>query len=403
MTRLVRWLFVAAAIFLVLAAVGIAFSIHQYMEPLRTHQAALIGALVEEYPDAEQELIHLLSGADDATIRRGEAILARYGYDSDALLLATDLMQSQLRIQTWLYLSLVVFVTASLAAIFLLFIRRRYQTIRQLQQYIDHIADGRETLDIRDNEEGDFSLLKNRIYTITTMLGEQTDALRREKLTLSDSIADISHQLKTPLTSLSVMTDLLMDDPPPEMRREFLNRIRAQLDRLEWLVASLLKLAKLDAGTVQMKQQPVQVNHLVQRTLDTLRMPLEDKQHLVELDGEPGVEFAGDLEWTTEALINILKNCIEHTPPQGRIRIAWETNPIYTRIQVADNGIGIESKDLPYIFQRFYKGSHAGDDSIGIGLAMAQTIVKQQNGEITASSEPGVGTTFTITFYKVHI
>lgn len=401
--RLIIILLVIFVLSLLFVVIGIQYSLHNYTEPLLNQQAALIGTVVEHYPDAEESLIRQFSSIDDETVKRGEAILSRYGYDDGQLIMLTDLMQTQRRLQIWLYVSIVLFVFGVVTTVFFIFIQRRYQTVSGLHDYLRNIAEGQTFLDIRDNGEGDFSILKNEIYKITTMLREQTESLGRDKLRLSESIADISHQLKTPLTSLSVMTDLLVEDQHPQMRMQFLERIRAQLDRLEWLVSSLLKLAKFDAGTVKMKQQDFPVLQLVQRAVDVLSIPVEIKELQVTVSGDPDVSLTGDFEWSAEALINVLKNCIEHTPEHGEIRIHWESNPIYTRISIADSGPGIDARDLPYIFNRFYRGQNASEDSVGIGLAMAQAIVKAQNGDITVKSEPGVGTTFMMTYFKKHI
>lgn len=398
--RLTQGLVLVFILFILLAAAAANLSLQHHMQPILDYQAAIIGTLVEQFPEAERSILHQLDEVDPAALQAGRALLARYGYDADALLYNTHHLQDYARDQAWLILSLVILLFVTLITIFYLFLRRRYRIVAELHDYAGLVANGQRTMDIRDNGEGEFSILKNQVYTITTMLKEQAAVLKREKLALSDSIADISHQLKTPLTSLSVMTDLLMEEPAPEMRKQFLERIRSQLDRMEWLTASLLKLAKLDAGTITLERRLHPVNQLVQSALESLNLPLELKQHQVVISGDPHVKIQCDKGWTTEALVNILKNCIEHTPEQGRIHISWETNPIYDRLTIADNGEGIPAKDLPYIFNRFYKGSNARDDSIGIGLAMAHAIIQQQSGDITVSSEAGEGTTFTITFYK---
>ena len=172
------------------------------------------------------------------------------------------------------------------------------------------------------------------------------------------------------------------------------------MERIEWLVSSLLKLSKLDAGVAVMKKDPVNVRSLVEKAVSPLLIPMELKEQTLELEGGEGVYFIGDAHWTTEALINILKNCMEHTPCGGRLQVAWEGNPIYTQIRIADTGEGIPKEDLPHIFTRFYRGRNAHEDSVGIGLAMAKSIILQQNGDITADSYPGRGTTFSIRFYK---
>ena len=213
-------------------------------------------------------------------------------------------------------------------------------------------------------------------------------------------MADISHQLKTPLTSLSVLNDLLSDNPDEEKEALFLERMRAQLQRIEWLVSSLLKLSRLDAGAVIMKRDKIMVRDLVDKTLASLALPLEVKALTVHLEGDAGVNFTGDFEWSAEALINIIKNCIEHTPEEGALKIAFAQNPIFTVINIADSGAGIAPEDLPHIFTRFYKGKNAAPDQVGIGLAMARAIVEKQGGDITVKSDPGSGSQFTIKFYR---
>jgi len=401
-----RFLLVLSALLIFFALLSYAVSVvslRSYVKPLLEHQAAYIGIVTQHYPEAEQDVIHLLAEPNADAIRQGKQLLQRYGYASDEMLLDTSILRSQSRTQLLLYVSMTIIVFIALVTVFLIFLSRRYRTVSELNDYAVRIASGEQSLDIRDNGEGEFSILKNEIYKITTMLREQSATLKRDKLKLADSIADISHQLKTPLTSLSMMTDLLMDEPSEKMRAEFLERIRSQLDRMEWLVASLLKLSKLDAGTIIMKREPFAVSSLIRRVLDTLAIPIETRQLQVHVENGPDVEIIGDLEWTAEAVINILKNGIEHTPEHGLIRIAWEANPIFTRITIADNGQGIDAQDLPYIFNRFYKGKNAGKDSVGIGLAMAHEIVKRQNGDITVRSAPGAGTSFFITFYQKHI
>jgi signal transduction histidine kinase len=265
------------------------------------------------------------------------------------------------------------------------------------------ICAGEHSLDIRDNVEGELSILKNEIYKVTLMLSEYNKQLQHEKLRLSEHMADISHQLKTPLTSMMVLADLLGNRGlPPEKRHEFTVRISSQLKRIEWLVSSLLKMARLDAGVIKMKREEVNVRTLIENALKTLLIPMEIKEITCSVTGEDKVLIC-DLQWTTEAIINILKNCIEHTQKHDKIEITAEDNPIYFEIRISDNGPGIAKEDLPHIFTRFYKGKNASPDSVGIGLAMAKSIIKEQNGDITVKSREGSGTTFFIRLYKAAI
>jgi len=274
----------------------------------------------------------------------------------------------------------------------LIFTNWRYHEIERLSSYLQQIMGGNYSLDIRDNQEGELSILKNDIYKVTQMLSEQRSHLQKDKIQLTDAISDISHQLKTPLTSMMVMTDLLSNTNLPAVKRiEFTRNVNIQLERIEWLVSSLLKLSKIDAGTAQFKKEQVIVKELIQKALEPVLIPLEIKEISVSINGKDTVAFYGDINWTSEALINILKNCVEHTCEGGKITIFFTENTLFTEIIIADNGKGISKEDLPNIFKRFYKGKNAGPDSIGIGLAMSYKIIKSQNGIIEVESEKGKG------------
>lgn len=362
--------------------------------------AAVVGAAVAAAPVAEKEIVRQVLAADMTTARRGQAVLAKYGIDYHYFPSGTALLPAVFRLNNVFFLGLVFVAGAAFALTVLHFLTSQYEQIRAVAVYAGKVAGGDFSLDIRDNAEGDISLLKNEIYKITTMLKTQAEALQHEKTALTVALADISHQLKTPLTSLFMLNDLMSGDPDPEIRAEFLNRMKSQLERIEWLVASLLKLAKFDAGTVVLKKEPVSLPALAEEALAALAIPIEIKEVQVSITGDEQSEFVGDMNWTREALVNILKNCLEHTSERGRIEISYGENPLFAEIKVRDNGDGIAREDLPYIFNRFYKGRNAGPDSVGIGLAMAQAIVAGQGGDITVRSEAGIGTEFTLKFYK---
>lgn len=283
----------------------------------------------------------------------------------------------------------------------LLFTIWRYRELEKLSVYLREISNGNDSLDVRDNQEGELSILKNNIYKVTLMLSEHRSLLQRDKIQLTDAISDISHQLKTPLTSMTVMADLLSDpDLPPAKRTEFTYHIRIQLERIDWLVSSLLKLSKMDAKTIQFKKDPILMKNLIQKALEPVMIPMDIKGQTVSIAGDDDVSFVGDFNWTAEAVINILKNSVEHTPEGGAIAILFSENALFTEIVIADNGKGIPKEDLPYIFKRFYKGKNAGEGSIGIGLAMAHSIIANQNGVIDVTSDSEKGTQFRIKFYK---
>ncbi|MDD3840992.1 MAG: HAMP domain-containing sensor histidine kinase [Clostridia bacterium] len=300
-------------------------------------------------------------------------------------------------VQTGILISITVLL---LCMVFFLFTVQRYRHIKKLSEYLRRISQGEYSLDIRDNVEGELSILKSEIYKVTLMLSEYNEQLKQERLVLSEQMADISHQLKTPLTSMMVMIDLLRRENLSEQKRqEFTSHLYAQLERIEWLVSSLLKMSKLDAGVVEMNLQEVPAQALIEKALNPLLIPMEIKDITYSIEGENQVLIC-DLHWTTEAVINVLKNCIEHTPKGGKIEILFKDNPLYSEIQISDSGIGIPKEDLPHIFTRFYRGKNASPDSVGIGLAMSKSILRSQGGDITIKSKPDKGSTFFIRLYK---
>ncbi len=297
--------------------------------------------------------------------------------------------------------SFVLVISIFLISSTLIFTKWRYREIERLSGYLQQISSGNFYLDVRDNYEGELSLLKSHIYKVTKMLSEQGAVLQEDKAKLTNAISDISHQLKTPLTSMMVMADLLRDTRlTNEKRVEFTRNLQVQLERMEWLVSSLLKLSKIDAGTIFFKKEKVIVADLIQAAVEPLLVPMDIKMQHLYVKGDEKAAFIGDFNWTAEALINIVKNCVEHTAEGGEISILFSENALFTEIIISDNGKGIAKEDLPYIFKRFYKGKNASDDSVGIGLAMAHSIITSQQGDIVVQSLKNVGTSFQIKFFK---
>lgn len=277
------------------------------------------------------------------------------------------------------------------------FAHLQYRRIRRLSNCLERICAGDFSLDVRENDEGELSILQNDIHKVTRILNEQNQQLSQEKTWLADSISDISHQLKTPLTSMMMMADLLQSpDLPPEKRREFSRSLHAQLDRLEWLVASLLKLARLDAGAVLFHPEEHEAREVLEKACAPLSIPAELRGLTLVLDAPEGLRISCDFNWTAEALLNVVKNCVEHTPEGGTVTVSARRNPLYTLFTVTDTGEGIVREDQPHLFERFYRGKNASPDSAGIGLAMARSILRAQGGDISVKSAPGQGATFSL-------
>ena len=361
--------------------------------------AGIVGTVVQKYPQAEAQVVRDLSAPYALSISLGYQVLGRYGLH--------DLGAAQGGIGAGLLarllpaaLSLIGLACAGFAFLLASYRRTISAQVAGLSAYLRQIEAGDYALDVRDNGEGSFSLLKNDLYKVTVRLREQAELLQKDKTALSNLIADISHQIKTPLTSLGVLADLLAEDPPEEDRRAFVERLRAQLGRIQWLVAALLKLARLDAGTAAFKSEPVALRELVRRALEPLQIPIEIKKQQLEIQGDDGASFTGDINWSAEALTNVVKNCVEHTPEGGKIEIAYAANALYAKITVSDDGGGIASQDLPNIFNRFYRGANAGESSVGIGLALAKAIFNAQGGDIAVHSQRGMGTSFEIRIFR---
>lgn len=256
-------------------------------------------------------------------------------------------------------------------------------------------------LEIYDNFEGSISILKNEIYRTAITLQEQANRLEKEKQFLSNSIADISHQLKTPLTSLIMISDLLQTNNLKEAQaRELLRDMKTILNKLEWLITSLLSFAKFDSGQIQLKSTPLNLANVISKVLKSLEIAIEVKDIKIITSCDENITILADEQWTCEALQNILKNCVEYTNTNGNIYISAVNTSLYVELTIKDTGVGISEQDLPHIFDRFYKGKNSKVTSVGIGLAFAKAIITKQNGSIEAESELGIGTTFVVKFYK---
>ena len=387
---------IALSLLALLAAVFLNLAMMTYInQAVKDTYAGMIGTVAQKYPLAEAQVVRDLSAMDNRSVDLGTQLLEKYGLGDRSAVdtgVATGLLARLLPS----VLALVGMVCTGFVLLLVRYQRAVSAQVAELSAYLRDIDAGNYSLDVRDNGEGGFSLLKNDLYKVTVRLREQAELLQKDKTALSNLIADVSHQIKTPLTSLGVLVDVLAEDPSEEDRRAFLERLRGQLGHIQWLTGALLKLARLDAGTAALKRDLVDVRQLIERALEPLQIRLEIKRQFLEIRGETEASFTGDLNWTAEALTNVVKNCVEHTPEGGRIEISYRANTLYAEIIVSDNGEGIVRRDVPNIFNRFYRGERADESSVGIGLALAKAIFAAQGGDISVRSERGVGTSFTI-------
>ncbi len=384
----------------VLVAVTLSLAMAAYVNrAVKDTYAGIVGTVVQRYPQADAQVVQDLRSPGIDSVNLGIQVLGKYGL-GDQSAAETGVAAGLLSRLLTVGLALVGLVCTGFV---LLLVRYRQAVSAQsvgLSAYLHQIEAGDYALDVRDNGEGSFSLLKNDLYKVTVRMREQAELLQKDKTALSNLIADISHQIKTPLTSLGIMVDLLAEDPPETDRRTFVERLRSQLGRIQWLVTTLLKMARLDAGTATFKSEPVDMRRLIERAVEPLQIPLEVKKQRLQVHGDDGASFTGDLNWSAEALTNVVKNCVEHTPEGGKIDISYGVNALYAEIIVSDDGEGIASRDLPNLFNRFYRSGNAGENSVGIGLALAKAILTAEGGDISVRSQPGVGTSFEIRVFR---
>lgn len=262
---------------------------------------------------------------------------------------------------------------------------RRKKRIQALTIYLKSVNDGHAESLTRMEDE--FSFLEDEIYKTTTALKSAKEIAIKNHEVLEERIADIAHQLKTPLTSMSLMTDLLEEYQTQETL-EYYNRLTSQITRLQNLVSGLLALAKLDSHGILMEKKQFRIQELIDISVETVKQMFTQKQIqlLISRELEQDTWICGDLEWTSEAVVNVLKNCWEHTPQDGKVFVSWSHNPLYVQLIIEDSGTGFAKEDLPHLFERFYRGTNAAKDSAGIGLALSKLIMEQQNGHILAEN-----------------
>ena len=358
---------------------------NNYKKEIINNNSYIVGSLVDKYPQLESDIISSIVLKENYEF--GYSILDKYQLNHvDNINYNND----------YSILIFVVVVYLALLTINFIFIFNIYRKIKKIDQYMNNILNGDYSINIKEYCEGDISNLKNDVYKMTVKLKEQSELLTKDKKYLEETLEDISHQIKTPLTSMYMINDILTNEKDEKIRKEFLIKNKYQIERIEWLVISLLKMSRLDSGTVKLKKEKIKVKDLINKSIEPIKVSLDLKSIDLELDLSNDYVLV-DINWTSEALLNIIKNAYEHT--KDKITITSKNNPLYTEIKITDNGNGIAKKDLKHIFERFYKGND-NKDSIGIGLNMSKKIINLEQGIIEVETKENVGSTFIIKLYK---
>ena len=353
---------------------------------------SIISSIKDKYPDIEEsDIIEIINNEEDS-----EDILSKYGINS---ITKNDKLNNKIRI-----ISLIIIITfdSLIILIFYLYDKNKSKKIKEITKMISKINNRQLDIDINDFNEGELSILKNEISKTTIMLRQVADNSINDKLNLKDSLGDISHQLKTPLTSITIMIDNILDNPnmDEKTRKKFLINIKREILNINFLVMSLLKLSKFDANVVKFNKESVYLKDIINESIKNVSMIKELKNITIKVSGDDNIKLLCDFKWQVESITNILKNSIEHTKEYGIVEVNYSENKLYTRILIKDNGKGIDNDDLPHIFDRFYKGKNGSNDSFGIGLSLSKTIIEKEGGSITVKSTPNIGTIFTIKYLK---
>lgn len=384
-------------VFLIIGNIFFFYQYHSYTQNYNNKIATLVNLLDKEYPDIDRnELISILNSDDKVS----EDIFSRYGIDiqNESIIIENDRLFSGFII---VYNILFVGLALSIILLYLKHEKDQNKEIKKIARCIEEINKKNYSINIDENSEDELSILKNELYKITIMLKEDAENSKKDKLKLKDSLSDISHQLKTPLTSINIMLDNILDNPDMDSntKEKFIQNIKREITNISSLATEILKLSKFDASVIKFEKEQVFINDLVEGAISNVEMMAELKNINIEVTNQDNIKLVCDAKWQTEAITNILKNCIEHSKNDSTITIDIDSNKIYKQITIRDNGEGIDEKDLPHIFERFYKGKNSSKDSVGIGLALAKTIIEKDNGSIKVDSKKGKQTTFIIKYY----
>ena len=397
--KLKTYIFISLIISIIFIVLNILINIYEYKiyrNNINNNLESIISLIETKYPlITKNEIMEILNSKNNTT-----NIFKEYGIDIDntSIILENDKYYNTFIIFNTLYIYIIIIV---LLIIFLIYIKNKDKDIKDITKYIEEINKGNYELKINSISEDELSILKNEIYKTTIKLKEAYINTNNDKLSIKKSLEDISHQLKTPLTSILIMLDNLIDDPNMDIntRQDFITDIKRQVVNINFLVQNLLKLSKFDSNTIHFIKENNKLSNILKEAIKNVSTLCDLKDIKIIINGDDESTIYSDFKWEVEALTNILKNSIEHTKDKKEILVDYNTNNVYSIIKIKDYGVGIAHDDLKHIFKRFYKGKNSSPDSIGIGLSLAKTIINEDNGIISVESNSN-GTTFIIKYYK---
>ena len=371
---------------------------HIFTKNYNTKIVQIISQVKEEYPDLDENKLMSIINSDKVDL----SLLKKYSIniDEDSLIL-----ENKKEYHKSLFIN-IVFLMITIIILILAFLRfnsKKDKEINEITKYIEEINRKNYKLNIDEMSEDELSILKNEVYKTTIMLKEAAENSNKEKLQLKNSLSDISHQLKTPLTSILIILDNLIDDPDmdKEIREDFIRDIKMEITNISFFVQSILKLSKLDTNTVDFIEEKTYIKDIVDEVVKNLSTLCDLRNIKIITKYKENTKIICDFRWQVEAFSNIIKNCIEHSKDNTNILLEVDENNVYSQVVIKDNGTGIEKEDLPHIFERFYKGKNSSNESCGIGLSLAKSIIEKSNGNIYVESKVGKGSTFTIKYFRM--
>lgn len=375
---------------------------HKYKNMENTYIRCIMENVINQYPDLDMEEIAIILNKSyselesSTTSEEFDSILRKNGITDNTFYIKdmSDIRNVNIIVST----SIIGVMSVLFIICFCMYLRRRKKDIFELQDYMDKISRGNYELEINDNSEDELSSLKNSLYKIMVYMKEQADSARIKKVMLAQSVSDISHQLKTPLTSTQVLLDNLNDNPDMDYstRKKFIYEALNQVNGMSWMIVSMLKLSRIDAGVVEFNNENISINKIIEEAVGNLEVIAEIKNVNIEknIDNRNGDELnksdiyiKGDYNWNREALQNIIKNAIEHSNDKGTVKINITDNDVYTAVYITNRGEKLSDKQQKQIFERYYSEAKYEDNSMGIGLPLAKAVIEKQGGYISVESD----------------
>ena len=389
---------VITIIFSIFMAIINIYEYKEYTKNFNKNIASIIDVIQSKYPEiSTDEIIGILNSEK---IPQNNS-LKKYGIDLEK---NTVILENNKINNKFIKIEIILLITTSISLliVFMLYERKQDKEIDKIIKYLEAINDKNYTLKIDENSEEELSILKNELYKVTVMLRENASNTLKDKINLKRALEDISHQLKTPLTSILIILDNLIDNPEMEYqtRVEFLHDLKRETTRIQSLIQSILKLSKFDSNTIQFIKQDIYLKQIIDEAIKNTGSLADLKNIKINVEGNKKIKLNCDLLWQIEAITNILKNCIEHSKENTQIDIKYNNNSVYSYITITDYGEGISKEDLPHIFERFYRGKNSSNESIGIGLSLSKTIIESNNGIVSVESNSDK-TTFIIKYFKL--